>query len=275
MSVSIRLEDFIDQKKAVNDLAAIDSFGIGTVYLELVVEGNASTGLPKINRTALVNLSRLLPKIKALGLKYGLILSESDRFPLFPEEAPQPAATEWFGKYRQELTGLHTRCQRAGSQPTRVVIGADFVAVEADLRQWERSIAHCRELFPGTPIVYSALVERHREVPLWAAVDEIGVMYVPPLDGNYKRAHRTWNRNISQLAQRESKPVFISHANITLAEKEWQLKNKFRFWAEEVELTGVNVNTVFGLSVLSDTTEYFALPPGSDARSFLADYIAQ
>lgn len=271
VSFSLRLDSRIEFPVLATDFATVRQAGARTVYLEMMLEQNPETRLPKFNRTALVQLPQVLALAKEHQLQVGLIVAHSEIFPLFPGDSAGCPVPAWFAKYRTELADMLGRCQ--GTALQRIVIGTEFGPVEGETAQWDSLLAWVRTQTPA-PLVYTRFVGSLSHPPdLWRRVDEIGLAYEAAPDGNTKRACRDWNTRAGALAREMGKPVFISGANLLMQEKDLQFQNRLRFWEEDVRLSGLNINCIYTVTALTDTSQYFALPPGSPEREVVEGYI--
>ena len=69
--------------------------------------------------------------------------------------------------------------------------------------------------------------------------------------------------------------MYVSHANVIGEEKTLQFKNKTRFWDAEVAVSGIVLNTIFGQSILSDTSRYFGAKQDAELQAYLKDYTSE
>jgi hypothetical protein len=269
VSFSFRIDEPVSSDIRRRDFQRLDSLGVERVYLELIVEPHEDTLLPKINRYCLTQLSDLLPQIRKRGYELGLILNHSKFKPLFPSDS-LPPAEQWFRSYRQEIGRMLKRCE--GYPVQRLVLGTEFRPWEDRLHAWRQLTARL-DTATQAQLIYTAEAPRIPTVALWPAVDAIGVSYIPSPRGNPKVSCRKWNRAIAETARKHDKPVFISHTNLIGQDKLIKFKNRLRFWHEDVRLSGVNVNTIYPVSVLTDTTKYFGMKTEQATKAYIGRYM--
>lgn len=272
VSFSLRLDGRIEPSVIRNDFAAVRSIGATAIYFGLVLEQNPETRLPKFNRTALAQLAQAIGLAREKGLAVGLIVSHTEAFPLFPGDSLGCPPQAWFAKLRSEWADVLDRCKETPLQ--RIVIGTELGPAEDYPQLWDSLLVWLRTQ-TAAPLAYTRFVGGLAQPPaaLWSRVDEIGLAYELPPIGSIKAACRQWNAQASQLAQQYGKPVFISGANLLLHDKDTQFLNRLRFWEEGVSLAGININCIYSVTALSDTSDYFGLPQGSPGRTQIESYI--
>ncbi len=249
----------------------VKQFAPAEIVLELELSCHDSTALPYIQRTGRSQLTKLLPILQELELQPSIGIIESSDEPLYFRDTTD--FNRWFAHYYFELDRVLERT--TGYPLQRLIIGNEFKELERRPPHEWRHLTDSLRALSKAKLVYSTTPERVRNVNIWPLLDEIGIAYLPVADGSLKRAHRAWHEDISELVRTYDRPVYISHANVIGDDKLLQFKNKTRFWDEEVRVNGINLNTVYGTTVLSDTSKYFGWQSSPDALEYLESYTGQ
>lgn len=260
--LGVRLDSAIDTARLRQGMVAADTFGVHDYSLELIVYADTVTGLPKISRTSLTQLSRVLPLLGGRALT--LILTRVADRPVYIEDKVRPQS--WFSAYRIELIELAKRIK--GFSLKRVAIGNDFQPLEKYANEW-RKLAKDTLFGAKTRTIYVANLDRAESFEAFDAFDEIGVHYQTAADASEKAFARKWNKSISALALKLKKPVFIANANLIDKDKKTQLKYRLSFWADKVMLSGLTINSIFAYPALVDTVAYFGCAGDTALTNFV------
>jgi hypothetical protein len=239
---------------------------IGAPAIELLVQADTATGLPKINRLSLVYLSRLLPLLQDGAIPYTLILTHDSAHPLFLN-APPPAEF-WFSQYRQELQQL---CKERLSQhpPQNFILGSHFWAVEKEKNRWNALIDSLKPYFKGR-IGYATVPEAIPLIDFWEKLDLIGIHHPGAIRGEEKKFARKWHPIITQIALRHKKPLMLTQTNLIGPDKLLQLQNRLRFWGNNVAIEGITINNIAPQTALSDTfSQYFGIADDIELQKYL------
>jgi hypothetical protein len=269
--VSIRLDNQVTKDQRMRDLERLRELGVAGVTLELPLEYHieGQDTQPKVNRFARSQLSEYLPYLQQQGLAYNLMFPYLNLRSLFPGEVA-PAPGQWLNALGDEIRAVLARCETI--QPQRVIVAVDLQVYEAAAEQWKALFASLRP-YTQAKLSYAASIERVSQVSFWAHSDEIALKYEPHPTQEYKIQAQRWHPVADSVALATGKPVFIAAANIMMDSKLTQLQNQLRFWSDEAGPAGLNLNTLYAISPLSDTTHYFGWANDAKALDWLSGYI--
>jgi hypothetical protein len=250
-------------EKLKNDFTARE------LSVELMVVADSGTGLPKISRTSLVEVSRLILGLQRYGFSYTIQLHHSNFRPLFFPDQKINAET-WFTAYEKEIRE-ELLPRLASAKVNRLSLGTYYEPIESETKHWQALFQSVRRV-TKIPLLYVASVERAGQIRFWQSCDEIGIFYQTSIEQNDKVYARKWNEKLSALALKEKKPLFIAQANLIGENKQIQLENRLRFWDENVSLNGLVVNNIFPIPAVCDTNAYFGLGQDAELLEYLRDY---
>jgi hypothetical protein len=255
-----------DMQVLGKEFIAIRQNNIGAPAIELLVQADTATGLPKINRLSLVYLSRLLPLLQGKDIPYTLILTHNFLHPLFLN-APPPAEL-WFSQYLRELQQL-CKERLQSYPPQNLVLGSHFWAVEKEKKHWQGLIDSLKFYFSGK-IGYATVPEAIPLIQFWEKLDFIGIHHPGGIRGEEKKFAQKWHPIITQIALRNQKPLMITQANLIGPDKLLQLQNRLRFWGNNVAFVGITINNIAPQTALSDTfAEYFGIAHDIELQKYL------
>lgn len=261
----IRLDTSIDTARLAKDLIAVDSLGIRDYAIELIVYTDTITGFPKISRTSLTQLSRVLPIFRGRALT--LVLTRVATRPIWIAGKIRP--TQWFERYCEELNELAQRTKSA--YVWRVALGNDFQPLEQYANEWAL-LAQSNIFDKKVRLTYITNLDRVQSFGAWKAFDEIGIHYQTASDLSEKSFARRWNPIVSEVAYKLNKPVFIANANLIDKNKKTQLEYRLSFWQENVALSGVVLNSIFDRPALIDTVRYFGCAQDTALLNYIKAY---
>ncbi|MCS6906116.1 MAG: hypothetical protein RML72_08065 [Bacteroidia bacterium] len=239
----------------------------GLPAIELLVQADTTTQLPKINRLSLVYFSHLQKKLQEKQIPYTLILSHDAAHPLFSHSIQMQ---NWFYEYEQELKQL---CQERLKEypPENFIIGTHFWKIEKEERHWENLINSIKLYYKGN-LGYATVPETVGTIRFWGKLDLIGIHHPGGIKGEEKKFARKWHPIVSQIALRHQKPVFITQANLIGENKLQQLQNRIRFWDKEVRIKGIVINNIFAQTALNDTlSQYFGIANDQQLQNYLLE----
>jgi hypothetical protein len=246
-----------------------NDFACRELSVELMVVADSSTGLPKISRTSLVEVSRLFLGLQKYDFSYTIQLHHSNFRPLFiPDQKINTDA--WFAAYQKEIQE-ELLPRLASAKVNRIALGTYFEPLESQTKHWQALFRSVRQV-SRIPLLYVASVERAGQIGFWQSCDEIGIFYQTSIEQNDKVYARKWNEKLSALARREQKPLFIAQANLIGENKLVQLENRLRFWDKNVNLKGLVINNIFPVPAVCDTNAYFGLANDNEILNYLKDY---
>lgn len=249
-----------------------NDFASRELSVELMVVADSGTGLPKISRTSLVEVSRLFLGLQKYDFSYTIQLHHSNFRPLFfPDQKFNTEA--WFSAYEKEIRE-ELLPRLASAKVNRLTLGTYFEPIESETKHWQALFQSVRQV-TKIPLLYVASVERAGKIRFWQSCDEIGIFYQTSIEQNDKVYAREWNEKLSALALKEKKPIFVAQANLIGENKLIQLENRLRFWDEDVVLKGLVVNNIFPIPAVCDTNTYFGLAKDEAMLDYLKGYVGR
>lgn len=275
----LRLDYAINLSKFQEEDLLIKKYGLKGLVIELMVVGDSATGFPKISRTSLTQLSRILPMIIKDRTPLSLVLHHSHLKPLFFESNSLYSGykldtLKWFDKYQKEITDeLLPRLKYDSStniQINRIIIGTYYSPLENCTSNWHSLFNHLKN-HTEIPLSYATAVENVSKVKFWSSSSEIGVFYQSGTEENDKVYARKWNQYLSNFSKKIGKPIFITQANLIGNNKSNQFKNRIRFWENDVAVSGITLNNIFNQSALADTHHYFGLSGETQLLEYLLE----
>lgn len=249
-----------------------NDFACRELSVELMVVADSGTGLPKISRTSLVEVSRLFLGLQRYDFSYTIQLHHSNFRPLFFPDQKIDAET-WFSAYEKEIRE-ELLPRLASAKVNRLSLGTYFEPLESETKHWQALFQSVRQA-TKIPLLYVASVERAGKIRFWESCDEIGIFYQTSIEQNDKVYAREWNEKLSALARKEKKPLFVAQANLIGENKLIQLENRLRFWDQDVALKGLVVNNIFPIPAVCDTNTYFGLAKDTEIVEFLKGYVGR
>ena len=224
-----------------------------------------SNGLPIISHAGLTSLAG---KAQQANAPLTIALTTTFSKELFPKGEVQDKKA-WFEAYRQEIADIVDIF--GPGPPNRLILGNDWKAVEQEEEQWISLLQSLRSQHPGISFGYGTLAEEN--VPTWVNhCDFLAIEYPALADPNPKRRAMELNPMIAAKAQESELPLLIYRANLMGPFKAIALKNQLRFWPEEMDLTGIFINSLYPRIAPLDTTSYFGLHTSPDLLDFLKEY---
>ncbi|MCS7073198.1 MAG: hypothetical protein NZ108_01895, partial [Bacteroidia bacterium] len=112
VGIGLRIDEFIPLELAKEQIHSIQEKGFQTILLELPIQADSQTYLPKINRTALVQLSRFLtfPEIQSKQIELQVMLTRINHDQIFPNGKPD-SLTIWQTFFWNEIQLLLNRIE--------------------------------------------------------------------------------------------------------------------------------------------------------------------
>lgn len=264
--------EYIAAEHFAEDLKAARAFGIEEICLEVLLEGDSATGLPKIDRTSLTQVSKIMPQIRAAGLKYSIVMQSWPRQPLF---AGPTDTARWQQAYLAEIKEkLLPRL--AGFPPVRLCLGTDFGPLENQPAFWQTVFSEIRAAAPQqVKLLYSANMKTANKIAFWDACDEIGLFYPATIADAPRKFSREWHPKAAELARTFGKPIYLTHAYLISANKLLEFQNRLRFWPEDVAVNGINLNNIVTRTPLTDTLDYYGVADRPEFLEYLKTYTGE
>jgi len=270
LALGLRIDDPIDPVLRSQDVETIKQLAIRHIVVELPVEAEAKSGLPKINRYARSELKKVITAYGSAGCRVTLQLTYFNYKMLFPDTLPQVEPDIWFAAYWAEIQALLQRIDYQHNVE-RIVLGSDFQAMEPYAGHWAKLITDVRTVYTGK-VTYAADLRRVEALKFWSAADEIGIRYYFDPGKDYKVSAQKLNPIAGLVAQKLSKPIYIASANVIGKDKTLMFKNVLRFWPEEVALSGVVINSIYPATVVTFKDPYFYVPENDEFRDEIIQY---
>ncbi|MEM9195885.1 MAG: hypothetical protein AAGF12_42355 [Myxococcota bacterium] len=121
----------------------------------------------------------------------------------------------WFSSYRDYMLHYAAMAETGGAEALVVGVETDHITMSHEA-EWRDLIREVRTRYQGQ-IVYAANWDKVEDVPIWDAVDAIGVQFYPPLareSGQPLAALRenmdAWFDRLGALARRTGRPVILT-----------------------------------------------------------------
>jgi hypothetical protein len=262
----MRWESPEDSLFLAENLEAFRAQGIHSVMITFPMEADtAGTFLPAwpLAARGLQNTARLLHEE---GFTLQIALTQRNQVQIFPAgKISDPPA--WFRK----LTSI-SDSMIALSGAERLVVGTDLLSAESFPDEWCKWATTLQQKY-HIPVSYAVSVERLRGISFTHCSSEVAVSWSAPEDGNVVAYCRDWNYLTGKVADSFSKPVFIFSPNLLGQDKDLQFRMRLRFWPDDVAVSGFHLNTLYGKSVLVDSTSYFGLAGETAFLKTLGEYV--
>jgi hypothetical protein len=262
----MRWESPEDSLLLAENLDAFRVQGIHSVMITFPLEADTTgTFLPAwpLAARGLQNTARLLHE-EGFGLQ--IALTQRNQVQIFPAgKISDPPG--WFRK----LTSI-SDSMIALSGAERFVVGTDLLSAESFPDEWCEWAATLQEKY-HIPVSYAVSVERLRGLSFAECSSEVAASWSTPEDGNVVAYCRDWNYLTGKVADSLSKPVFIFSPNLLGQDKDLQFRMRLKFWPDDVAVSGFHLNTLYGKSVLLDSTSYFGVAGETAFLKTLGEYV--
>lgn len=200
-------------------------------------------------------------------LTFNLAFTTSFEKELFPE-GKFSDTTEWF----KSLTHSIQECLGSfNKEPERVIVGNDWKVTESAQGHWRQVFTDLRTSYKGK-LGYGWHGDR-TSVPSWIdACDFFALEYPPVADPNPKPYCIQNNPRMAGVADSLGLPLFIYRANVMGNYKTIGLKNRLRFWPEEIPVSGLVANSLYPKLPLLDSSSYFGVMQDQEFINYWKSY---
>ena len=267
VAVGIRIDEFLPEEQFRSDLKGLSEKKFQILQIELPLLADSQTIFPKINRTALFQLSKILSQSEITPFQIQVMVTRTHLDQLFPAGKPDSLET-WKHYYWQELKEI---LNRIPSNRMQIFwIGNDFQPIETEQEFWKTITDSVRKhpLHTNLKIGYAARTERITNLPIWQYFDYIGIQNEIPADRNYKMYAKKHHTEISKFSDSLQKNIWITNLNLLETDKLLQCKNSLRFW-ESKPISGITVNTIYPITAIHDSVTRFGVAKRPDLIQFL------
>lgn len=220
--------------------------------------------IPSIPELPLRALSQALDQN---DVEFNLAFTTSFVKELFPTGALTDT-TNWFD-------GLQTAIQNSlnafDRPPKRLIVGNDWKTSEPAEEHWRSLMKNLRNE-NKIEIGYGWNGDR-LSAPKWLDVCDFFALEYPPIaDPNPKPYSIQNNPRMATISDSLDKPMFIYRANVMGNFKTIGLKNRLRFWPEEIEVTGLVANSLYAKLPPLDSSSYFGVMQDKEFLNYWNSY---
>jgi hypothetical protein len=276
IDLSIRLDSYIDTVAFNNCWQIIASNGYHGIGLEIMVFRDSMTKLPRINRTSLTQLTKLVPILNKTNKPITIMMNHASIPPLFID-SDSINTDLWWQAYHLEIRNELIDRVRGLKNLKRIIIGCNFFPFHRKQLPIHTLVQTLKAELDSPMITYTTTPEELKHFYHWAAMDEIGVYYLPTTSKEERKKIRAAHEEIEyrsvERKKRIQKPVYISHANITMHNKTYQFKNRLRFWHDDTQIAGLQINSVFNRFAPCDTAIWMGWAKDTSALNYLNSYL--
>lgn len=264
----MRLNEPSDDWEFAPNLEAMRSVGMKRLVLELPLRAD-SAGFPMIAVVPSPNTAHL---ISQFGGQLTLAISTTHRGELFTKDV-LPDSEAWFAAMAKTVEdAVHS----VGDQSLeRIVLSADWGPFSTDSVHWKQLLDGLRKRHVNAKISIGGRIEQLDTTGLAALSDEVVVDYPPMAGDELKSPSRAENQESSALCIRLKKPLFVFRANVIGDSPLLQIKNRLRFWPQELQISGICLNSLYPKLPLRDSLSYYGLHDNPDAVEFVKEYSAR
>lgn len=265
ISWGMRLNESQDAGQINPNLSKLRELVMRDLVLELPLKAD-SLGMPQVVLDVPKEMTGLLSTYRN---RLQLAFCNTNEAELFPQGKHADPA-RWFARLQSEIErnlGL-----LALTMPERVIVGGELGPMAEQDAGWKAMFEALRSKYPKTHFSVGEHIDLLENSGLGAISDELTVDYAPLAGEQVKAESRAENQRIAALAQRLGKPVFIYRANLMGEGQLLQLKNRLRFWPEELQLTGLCINTLYAPIAARDDHTYYGLADNADVLEYLEAY---
>jgi len=273
ISMGIRLDDEVNWTQQQQDLQAAQRLGIRRWMLEVPVLFNTQKQNLYIDSIVYQRFKLIHTHLVDQKLPYGIQFThvrEADWATAVNTVGDSALLAEWQATVQRFLSTEVVQ----GTEPHWIVLGQDMIGADGaqHLGQWDRFCSSLRSQLPLTKLVYATLPARVLKVGIWQAFDGVGVRYMRAGIENPRAYARQMHKQIDSVAAHYQKPIYLTAANLMGPHKKYQFLNLTRFWpGQPVAL--LNLNTIYGISPLSDTQSPYSWQGDVAIREAVKDYI--
>ena len=253
--------------QVLRDQKILQTFNFQHIAFGIPVRVNVEKGLVQSDTAFLKTFSQVVLSYSSLYQTFTLcfrfegdtevwLAQQRDLLPFFS------SYTQWILKIIGSLP----------SKPTRIVLGSDIFTAHQE-SAWVFLINQLRENNISAKLLIAATPDRMRANLPWQLCDEIGLLMVSPEDGNHKKYARTWHPKIGNLASYLQKPIYIVRANLLEPKAEIPFKNLLRYWPENVQVSGIQLNTIFPTPIFADSAQPYGRLHDDDFLKTVHNYV--
>ncbi len=238
--------------------------GRGTEWMIEIPIIAGDSNFPTIPELPLEELGRGLA---AQQISFNLAFTTSFGKELFPT-GKLVDTTAWF----HALTNEVKECLEAIHQePRRLIVGNDWKLAEPAQAHWRQLFQDLKST-TNSQLGYGWNGDR-LTLPPWIDVcDFFALEYPPVADPNPKPYAIQNNQRMGRAADSLGLPLFIYRGNVMGNYKTIGLKNRLRFWPEEVQVTGLVANSLYAKLPLLDSSSYFGVMQDQEFINYWKSY---
>ncbi|MEM6763384.1 MAG: hypothetical protein AAF824_04270 [Bacteroidota bacterium] len=173
------------------------------------------------------------------------------------------------GDYFTEISGILLRSK--SYLPSRIFFYGEFFLDTASISAMNQFVGQIREAIPAlaTEIYYAVQAETLDDEFEWEVPDGIALVYLPAsLEGKGRYYHEL-NTRIGELAKKHQKPLSILRTNLLGKNKYGEFLFQLSYWPDEVEVKGINLNTLYCETAFLDEESPFALARENRLKQYL------
>ena len=262
----ITLNEECQLEQLVSGLELFDEFGLEGWLLEFPMYMHPIDEASDFRYYEKHTLDTIIHVFKSRSYPYSLA---------FNLENPKnyPTARINLTNYLLDISAVLLRTQ--AYPPSQLVFMGEFLnsdIMEDKLSSFIENIRSELSGFKGQ-IVYAMFPYQFDELNDWTTPDRIGVRYHESPEEDLRKYYFKINRAMSKHLSKHEKEVFIAQSNLMGEDKLEIFKNQLRFWENEVELSGIVLNSLNCKMALTDTGAFFALGEDDAFKDFLRNYL--
>ncbi len=261
IAFSFRLDNDFDTLLFQEDIQNITRLGIKNIGVEYIIK-NDSSNLPFIQNA--LSIKYVLDYLQNQNLKVHIILTKWNQEDI---KVPDSLLTDWNVHY-QKLIQKTLWSVKPYKIIQSFVYAVDFDNIEHQTSIYQSFIPDIQKNY-DFPIFYSSLLNKTQDCILHQFSNTVGIFYEHEPSDKHKKLARRLHPVLSKLYK--SKKIFITHANLQGDNAKLQFQNLLRFW-ELKNLFLININSIYGQSVVSRDSIYFSLKRNEDFLNYIQEY---
>lgn len=255
-------EDWLELRA---NLLTMDSLDMHALMIELPLKAD-SLGDPRI--FCLPGKADLaLLKSANLRLNLGFCTTKSDDL-WYEDEALK--LYDWNDSMQVELRRALNCFKNISLE--RVVIGPGSATDRFNGGAWKNLIAVGKTIAPNCRFSIAADREMLEKSEASAVSDELSIDCKILIPDEFKTASRSEHQRIASFASHMDKPVFLFRSNILGEQAMLQIKNRLRFWPDDLVVSGLCLNSLYPKITLRDQNPYYGTQDEPETAAFLVQY---